>query len=539
MTRHVVHNGITWTLREGCTWLVTCGLLDRVCAGMQDPDMTVVRDNIIRRSALLRTGTAECSEVFVKYYKRGGMRDALKYLFLPSKVVREWKSLRLCERLGIPCPRPLAYGERRDRGILKDSYLITQSLAPAEPLNEYVPQRAAHGAERWLGEALARLVATLHRERIYYRDLHGGNILVRTGGSAAGALVCVDLHRAYRLPWLPDQLAADDIAHLCNSLPASRSERLRFLRTYCLVRFGHRAAENKLRTLILRRQRLLEERRIRSRSKRCMVSSTQFEVRHTVRETYYGRRDFGYGSACCAIAAHRAQQGRVLKQASASCISVHPDLDREPVCVKGYVMRGVWSALAQVVGLSRARKSWRAAHGLVVRGVDTPLPLALVERRTGILSQQSYFITRWLPDALELNTYVQAAGFGEKKREFVAALAQTIRRLHGQGIYHGDMKSNNILVVQNGVTAWRFYFVDLDRVHFYRNLSFRQRANNLAQINASVAASITVRDRLCFFHVYAHGTELWHERKRYYRAILAISRKKNTAPYGVFFSSGS
>jgi hypothetical protein len=90
--------------------------------------------------------------------------------------------------------------------------------------------------------------------------------------------------------------------------------------------------------------------------------------------------------------------------------------------------------------------------------------------------------------------------------------------------------------VQETGSGWRFSLIDLDRTYFTDGLSFLQRANNLAQINASVAACMTLRDRLRFFHFYAKGTGFYGQRREYYRRILAISRRKNTAPYGVLFT---
>ena len=170
-----------------------------------------------------------------------------------------------------------------------------------------------------------------------------------------------------------------------------------------------------------------------------------------------------------------------------------------------------------------------------MRGIDTPLPLAVVEQTRGPLRRESFLITRLLPAARELNQYVLEAGLGSRKRDFIAALAAELRKMHAQGMYHADMKSNNILVQETG-EGWRFALIDLDRTYFTGSVSFAQRANNLAQINASVASLMTPRDRLSFFHFYAKGTDVYAQRKKYYQKILAISRTKNTAPYGVLFT---
>ncbi|MCP4715182.1 MAG: hypothetical protein GY868_08705, partial [Deltaproteobacteria bacterium] len=66
--------------------------------------------------------------------------------------------------------------------------------------------------------------------------------------------------------------------------------------------------------------------------------------------------------------------------------------------------------------------------------------------------------------------------------------------------------------------------------------SFQQRANNLAQINASVSRRMSVKDRLKFFYFYAKGTPVYRARKQYYRKIITIGRTKITAPYDVDFA---
>jgi hypothetical protein len=287
----------------------------------------------------------------------------------------------------------------------------------------------------------------------------------------------------------------------------------------------------------------LRTRRIISRSKRCVKQSSIFEIHSTWSSRACARRDFGFDAARAAIARHREtgdQAGKVhtLKASSKSTLTAHTPEGKAPVCVKQYRNLGVLYALKNIFARSRAMKSWRAANGLLVRGIPTPLPLALVEKRRGPLVLESFFITRWLDRACELNGYVSmlADAPRTKKNAFIAALAQLIRRLHAAGVYHADLKSNNIMVCERGEHCWEFHLVDLDRVHFRRHIPFALRANNLAQINASVSAVMTPKDRLKFFRFYAKGTTHFQSRKTYYRTILHISRKKVTGPYGVIFS---
>jgi tRNA A-37 threonylcarbamoyl transferase component Bud32 len=139
----------------------------------------------------------------------------------------------------------------------------------------------------------------------------------------------------------------------------------------------------------------------------------------------------------------------------------------------------------------------------------------------------------FVDQAYELNDYVLkrfsttvSPQDAHVKNRFIKVCALRLRDLHEKGIYHADLKSNNILVKENRSDSWEFYFIDLDSVAFCRKLSFKKRSNNLAQINASIADCITVSDRLLFFKTYARGTLLLKESKRYFQRIMEIGRKK-------------
>ncbi len=115
-------------------------------------------------------------------------------------------------------------------------------------------------------------------------------------------------------------------------------------------------------------------------------------------------------------------------------------------------------------------------------------------------------ITQWLEGARELNDYVthldQKSVSAAVKHAFITSLAETVRDLHEKGVYHADLKSTNILVQEQADSAWRFSFIDLDRVACKDSLSFYERANNLAQINASVARLVDCKRALEIFLLF-------------------------------------
>jgi tRNA A-37 threonylcarbamoyl transferase component Bud32 len=185
-------------------------------------------------------------------------------------------------------------------------------------------------------------------------------------------------------------------------------------------------------------------------------------------------------------------------------------------------------------------RSWIAANRLLVRNIATPLPFAVVEKKFGPLVFENYFISSFMKETKEINNYINVfkdPGHNIYKSKFIKACAEVLKNLHSQGIYHADLKSNNILVTETEKNIWKFYFIDLDRVLFKKEISFYQSANNLAQLNASISSLITVKDRLKFFYYYAKDTPLYKNRKKYFRKIIEISRTKKTETYGISFDN--
>jgi len=545
-------DGIQWTVREDCTFVAQEKLFDLLHHYEQHPELSLVRENNVRASFFMDAPEEGDRHFFIKRYKVRGLQDVVKYIFLPLKAASEWRNLRLFDVCGLPVPHPVALGIKKSGMVLRDSCLIVEALLNTQPLNEYVAEHLIVLAPEKTGDlkqslaiALARLVADIHSKRIFYRDLHVGNILISTEGDRQHQLFLVDLHRAWRPFKLLQWMRMRDLAQLCNSLIEISSERRLFITEYLratgYTKESVESFSNKLEAVALHR----EARRIKSRSKRCIVNSTTFEVYTSLQEQYFGRRDFGRQASSKVMEEHALQmqcnQTDILKQSENSVITTHgknSDLSRA-VCVKHYFYRGLKYVLKSMAIKSRALKSWIAGNGLLVRGISTPLPLALAEKKFGPFIYESFLITEWLTDARELNDYIRHVhqqGFpAGDKNKFIQLLAATIRNLHEKGIYHADLKSTNILVRVEGPGMWSFHFIDLERVKFKKNLTFKERANNLAQINASTASCMTAKDRLKFFFFYAKGTQLFGERKKYYREILAISKTKNTKPFGVVF----
>ena len=166
--------------------------------------------------------------------------------------------------------------------------------------------------------------------------------------------------------------------------------------------------------------------------------------------------------------------------------------------------------LGSYFGLSRAFSALRGASILRAARVSIATPFAAVERRAWGALTKSFFVTRevmggkttdafWLQELRSLHGRV---GF-ERKRAFLAGLAELFRSLHVQHVYHNDLKDANILAVANSAgDAVAFFLLDLEGVKRYSRLSEKRRVKNLAQLNRTLGRHVGRPEKLYFLRSY-------------------------------------
>ncbi len=87
------------------------------------------------------------------------------------------------------------------------------------------------------------------------------------------------------------------------------------------------------------------------------------------------------------------------------------------------------------------------------------------------------------------------------KKEIVEGLGREIGLLHKAGIFHGDLRPNNILIkLENNKPV--FHFIDNERNRFYKQIPLSLIEKNLVQVNMVFPICISLQDRLRFFKSY-------------------------------------
>ena len=114
-------------------------------------------------------------------------------------------------------------------------------------------------------------------------------------------------------------------------------------------------------------------------------------------------------------------------------------------------------------------------------------------------------------DALGLGDYIRkhwqrplSGAEISAKRRFIKKFGKIIGELHKNGICHGDLRVNNILV-QESKDDVMFYFVDNERNGLFTKIPRRLIRKNLVQINMFQSPHITRQDRQRFFQAYCEA----------------------------------
>jgi tRNA A-37 threonylcarbamoyl transferase component Bud32 len=478
------------------------------------PDARIaVKQNPLRD--VHRVEIPESGEVFVKRDRPRRTADRLRAAIRGARAETEARNLQRARSLGIASPEPLLYAIRRNGAWITESVLVTRSLAPCVSLAESL-RGGDPGVEESLQEA-GRIIRRLHNAGYLHRDLHTGNLLVSSGESARKVCL-VDLQKMVRIGWVPRTLQIRDLTGLLSTLD-SRQRRL-FAEAYCgeppmIESVGFR---EKIEAKIPRWIRA----RLASRSRRCLVSSSRFRVEKFGRAAdLHDRLKRG----------EVAENGWVIKSSSATFVTRQGfpgEAGEEFVAVKSYSNRGPLSILWSWLRSRRGRQAWRNGHTLRLLGLDTPQPIALVEgRRFGIL-RSSHLLTRWITGSEDLPAFVARyfapgtpSSLGPRHQaEFARRFGRFVGRLHAAGVYHSDLKLLNFIVSPRDSKEKQptIAIVDLDSLHFGRELTWRRRIKNLAQIEDRAHHFMTLArpvHRIAFLQGYFSENPNLRRRMRY------------------------
>jgi len=523
---HISWQGVEWVVAAGYEETIPYLLWDKTHSPELFSDCLLLKKSILRTSYLLRISQNHEDTVFVKRHHCRGRQDDLRSLFLPSRAFTEWKVLHRFQQLNLPAPKPLAYAEKRDRGLLRESCFVTSAVLNAHPLTAVFsprPQTTAPGHdEKALNWSLGLLIARLHNAGVYFRDLHGGNILVYSDPQQNEPALCfVDTEKARFSSRITRGRRIHDLAMLHMSLFLDRGPSLeRFLAGYCGATNDAGIEQQELLSAVDAKARAMHRRHLKSRSKRCIKNSTGFGVKKQGTARCYFRKNVP-AEHIHEVLKHtpqneKKQKSRIFNDVIALASETAPAIRYAVV----HYQYGRLQRFASLFARTRAKRAWVNAHSLAVRAVPSLRPVVLQETRSGIGIHSSILVLENAEGKEPLDRYFQTrfgnaarGGCFQEQCRFITHLAMSLRRLFDKKIFIATLSAHDILVDQSGEGSWCFYFPFDKKIVFDRSVALPRRVQVLQKLSDDLGPGLSPHGRLRLIAVCSRNLS-HHQRKR-------------------------
>lgn len=372
---------------------------------------------------------------------------------------REQQGIAALGKANIKTPNLLAKGV-----LVKDegNVLLIEFLEPAHSLSDAWNKTHNQEAREFLLEEVVTIIAKQHQAGLTQHDIHLSNFLL-----AHNAIYTIDgggVDIMQPPTSVDNNKAVNNLGLFFAQWPPKFDEFIeKALHAYNQERQTHFTITQLITCTYQQRQK-----RLRHFLKKIYRECSEFVCQQSWREFRVVRRDMitpgmmqWLDSLDDIIAA--TDKPAKIKNGESSVVT-HLEHEGHFFIVKRYNIKGFWHAVSRCLRPSRAWVSWRNGNLLRFLDINTPLPVALIEKRYGPLRKVSYIVTQAI-DGLPLDKAVQT------NVACIPQVAQLIEQLAIVKISHGDMKASNFMVDTKGA-----YLIDLDATKQHHSAWFFKRA---------------------------------------------------------------
>jgi tRNA A-37 threonylcarbamoyl transferase component Bud32 len=151
----------------------------------------------------------------------------------------------------------------------------------------------------------------------------------------------------------------------------------------------------------------------------------------------------------------------------------HPFNQQQRLTVKRNHPRGI-KRLSDRFKASKGRRHWNTASTMLLRGINTPTPIAFYEHHSNSGIRTSYYICEYIREAFSSRQVCAAFRQGQKefrgfdKDQWFDLLGGFICKMHNSGILHRDLSVGNLLLTQAEDGKVTPYLIDIGRARIMK-----------------------------------------------------------------------
>lgn len=347
----------------------------------------------------------------------------------------EIKGFEILHNASYDVPARIYYGPA-DNGV---KLIVYQYVARARTLSEIFAYKHKSKLPKPHLKRLIELFVQLRRDNLVHEDPHLDNFLLKGDDIYVLDMGAV---RKVRNEHLIDRNMALAVAQFPRSLHVEEPWLDHYLAE---LQNTDESLRGELVQLIRKQQDWRENHVLKKIYREC----TAFHVRSTIFGRMVFDRNFLHGEMMNRLSdpEHIFDHDDVtlLKDGNSSTVGLVP-IDGRQYVVKRYNVKNMRHRMKMIWRESRASRSWRNAHCLILRGIRTARPVAIVECLKGRLKGVSLFVTEYVPGTNSAEFFLQKHVIGKIKNQVAVKMLDMICELERESLVHGDLKSTNFII---------------------------------------------------------------------------------------------
>ncbi|HEY5733864.1 MAG TPA: lipopolysaccharide core heptose(II) kinase RfaY [Gammaproteobacteria bacterium] len=327
--------------------------------------------------------------------------------------------------------------------------IIYKYIDRARTLLEVFDQRPDSRQQVARLDLFARLLSLMHDRHLIHEDPHLGNFLLK-----GGVITVLDAGAVRRVG--NATLTEKNYGLVVAQFPVSWNIESRFYHAYRgpdnLIDYD----EDRLHKQVQSHKKWREKHYLKKIFRECSA----FHVHSSMFGKMIVDRDFMHTGLRELLDDPRhlfdGDQVEMLKEGKSSTVGV-VKLGDQRFVIKRYNVKSKMHQIKQMLKESRASRSWRNAHRMILRGFTTARPVAVLECLKGRLKGVSVFVMQYVEGVNSANYFLDKKIDIDSKRATAKKMLELIQEMHHERIIHGDLKSTNFIIGDKGIVI-----IDLD-----------------------------------------------------------------------------